>query len=103
MNNYMGVLHQRFYRESNVRESEEDIENTCQEVRGCLDKMQRRRLMHLVDAQNLGREKFLWPAAAGFKLVWELSRELEADGLYCWDEEECARLPSLAIYPIPPL
>ena len=47
MNDYMRALHQRFFREPDVSELEEDIENTRQEVRDCLDKMQRRRLMHL--------------------------------------------------------
>ena len=57
MNDYMRALHQRFFREPDVSELEEDIENTRQEVRDCLDKMQRRRLMHLVDTQNLLREE----------------------------------------------
>ena len=39
MNDYMGALHQRFFREPDVSELEEDIENTRQEVRDCLDKM----------------------------------------------------------------
>ena len=42
MNDYMRALHQRFFREPDVSELEEDIENTRQEVRDCLDKMQRR-------------------------------------------------------------
>ena len=59
MNDYMRALHQRFYREPDFSELEEDIENTRQEVRDCLDKLQRRRLMHLVDTQNLLREETL--------------------------------------------
>ena len=47
MNDYMTALHQRFYREPDFSELEEEIEQTHQEVRDCLDKMQRRRLMHL--------------------------------------------------------
>ena len=57
MNDYMRALHQRFFREPDVSELEEDIENTRQEVRDFLDKMQRRRLMHLVDSQNLLKEE----------------------------------------------
>ena len=57
MNDYMTALHQRFYREPDFSELEEEIEQTHQEVRDCLDKMQRRRLMHLVDTQNLLREE----------------------------------------------
>lgn len=38
-------------------ELEKDIENTCQEVRHCLNQAQRQTLMHLVDTQNLLREE----------------------------------------------
>ena len=77
MNDYMRALHQRFFREPDVSALEEDIENTRQEVRDCLNKMQRRRLMHLVDSQNLLKEEIsLASFTAGFKLAWGLSREL---------------------------
>ena len=93
INDYMKALHQRFYREPDFSEMEEDIEKTRQEVRDCLDKLQRRRLMHLVDTQNLLREETsLASFTAGFKLAWELSKELEADGLYSFDEEETERV-----------
>lgn len=42
MNDYMKALHQRFCREPDFREMEEDIENTRQSVRDCLDREQRR-------------------------------------------------------------
>ena len=57
MNDYMTALHQRFYREPDFSELEEEIEEARQEVRDYLDKMQWRRLMYLVDVQNLLREK----------------------------------------------
>ena len=92
MNDYMRALHQQFFREPDVSELEEDIENTRQEVRDCLDKMQRRRLMHLVDSQNLLKEEIsLASFTAGFKLAWGLAQELEADGLYSFEDEEEAR------------
>ena len=76
MNDYMRALHQRFFREPDVSELEEDIENTRQEVRDFLDKMQRRRLMHLVDSQNLLKEEIsLASFAAGFKLAWGLCKD----------------------------
>ena len=69
MNDYMRALHQRFYREPDFSELEEDIENTRQKVRDCLDKLQRRKLMHLVDTQNLLKEETsLASFIAGFKL-----------------------------------
>ena len=92
MNDYMKALHQRFFREPDLTELEDDIENTRQEVRDCLNKMQRRRLMHLVDMQNLLREEIsLASFTAGFKLAWGMAKELEADGLYSFDEEETER------------
>lgn len=65
---------------------------TRQEVRDCLDKLQRRRLMHLVDTQNLLKEQIsLASFTAGFKLAWGLSKELEVGGLYSFDQEETDR------------
>lgn len=93
MNDYMRALHQRFYREPDFSDLEEDIENTRQEVCDCLDKFQRRKRMHLVDTQNLLREETsLASFTAGFKLAWGLSKELEADGLYSFDKEETDRI-----------
>lgn len=93
MNDYLRALHQRFYRQPDLREMEDDIETTRQEVRDCLDKQQRRRLMHLVDTQNLLREEIsLASFTAGFKFAWGLSKELEADGLYSFDAEETERI-----------
>ena len=89
MNDYMTALHQRFFREPDFSELEEEIEQSRQEVRDCLDKLQRRRLMQLVDAQNLLREETsLFSFIAGFKLAWGIAKELEADGLYSFDCEE---------------
>ena len=93
MNDYMTALHQRFYREPDFTELEEEIEQTRQEVRDCLDKLQRRRLMQLVDAQNLLREETsLASFIAGFKLAWGIARELEADDLYSFQKEEEQRV-----------
>ena len=93
MNDYMTALYQRFFQEPDFTELEKEIEQTRQEVRDCLDKLQRRRLMHLVDTQNLLKETIsLASFTAGFKLAWGLSKELEADGLYSFDEEETGRI-----------
>ena len=93
MNDYMRTLHQRFFWEPDFSDLEEDIESTRQEVRDRLDQMQRRRLIHLVNSQNLLKEEIsLASFTAGFKLAWGLSKELEADGLYSFDEEETDRI-----------
>lgn len=88
MNDYMTALHQRFFREPDFSELETEIEQARQEVRDCLDQMQRRKLMQLVDAQNLLREETsLVSFTAGFKLAWGIAKELEAEGLYSFDYE----------------
>ena len=89
MTDYMTALHQRFFQEPDFTELEEEIEQARQEVRDCLDKLQRRKLMQLVDTQNLLREKTsLASFTAGFKLAWGIAKELEADGLYSFDYEQ---------------
>ena len=89
MNDYMTALYQRFFQEPDFTELEKEIEQTRQEVRDCLDKLQRRKLMQLVDAQSLLREKTsLASFTAGFKLAWGIAKELEADGLYSFDYEQ---------------
>ena len=103
MNDYMRALHQRFFREPDVSELEADIENTRQEVRDCLDKPQRRKLMQLVDTQNLLREKTsLASFMAGFKLAWGIAKELEADGLYSFDHEQEQRACNAAEQEVTP-
>lgn len=93
MNDYMKALHQRFFREPDFRKMEEDIEHTRQTVRDCLDREQRRTLMHLVDTQNLLREETSVASfVAGFKLAWGIARELETDGLYSFEQEEVHRI-----------
>lgn len=88
MNDYMKALHQRFFRKPNLTELEKEIETARQEVRDCLDKVQRRRLMDLVDGQALLREAIsLASFTAGFKLAWGITKELEADDLYSSQEE----------------
>ncbi len=89
MNDYMQALHQRFFREPEFADVREEIEELRQELRETLQKPERRKLLRLVDVQNLLREETsLASFMAGFKLAWGLAQELEADGLYSFDDEE---------------
>ena len=89
MNDYMKALYQRFFQKPDLTRLEDEIETARQEVRDCLDKLQRRRLMDLVDAQTLLREEISQASfTAGFKLAWGIAKELEADGLYPFEQEE---------------
>ena len=88
MNDYMKALHQRFFRKPNLTELEHEIETARQDVRDCLDKVQRLRLMDLVDGQALLREAISQASfTTGFKLAWGIAKELEADDLYSSQEE----------------
>ena len=76
MNDYKTALYQRFFQEPDFTELEEEIEQTRQEVRDCLDKLQRRKLMQLVDTQNLLREKTsLASFTAGFSSIFVCNRK----------------------------
>lgn len=89
MNDYMQALHQRFFREPECADVWEEIEALRQELRETLQKPERRKLLRLVDAQNLLREETsLASFMAGFKLAWGLAQELEADGLYSSEDKE---------------
>ena len=57
MNDYMKALYQQFFWKPDVTELEDEIETARREVRDCLDKLQRRRLMDLVDDQMLPQEE----------------------------------------------
>ena len=89
MNDYMKALYRQFFRKPDVTGLEDEIEAARQEVRDCLDKAQRRRLMDLVDAQALLREEISQASfTAGFKLAWGIAKELETDGLYPFGQEQ---------------
>ena len=81
MYDYMAALHQQFFRGPDFSGLEKDIEQTRQEVRDCLSKEERRKLLQLVDLQNLLREETsLASFTAGFKLAWGIAKELELTG-----------------------
>ncbi len=80
MGYYMGELYRRYFRATGFNELEKEIENSSREVRDCLNQAQRRKLMYLVDAQNLLREEIAQASfAAGFRLAWGLIKELETE------------------------
>lgn len=89
MNDYMRALHQRFFREPEYADVRREIEGLRQEVREQLDRQNREKLLKLVDLGiELREETSLASFMAGFKLAWGLAQELEADGLYSFEDEE---------------
>ena len=78
MYDYMAALYRQFFRGPDFTELEEDIEQTRQEVRDCLSKEERRKLLRLVDLQSLLREEIsLASFTAGFQLAWGIAGELK--------------------------
>ena len=89
MDYYMSELYRRYFRATGFSELEEEIENTRQEVRDCLDQAQRQTLMHLIDAQEqLKAELAQASFEAGFTLAIGLFRELEAERIRLELKEE---------------
>ena len=88
MYDYMKAMQKRFDHQSHP-ELDTQIKSAHEELRRDMDAAGRRKLLHLLDAQNaLLAESTLMSFTAGFKLAWGMAKELEADGLYSFEREE---------------
>ena len=88
MYDYMKALQKRFDHQSHP-ELDTQIEYVREELRRDMDATERKKLLHLLDAQNaLLTESTLMSFTAGFKLAWGMAKELEADGFYSFEREE---------------
>ena len=91
MNDYTKALHQRFYREPENTEEEQEMEQAEQALKSTLDREQRRLLLALVNAQSLWQERTsLESFTAGLRLGLGIARELEPY-FFEADQEERAR------------
>ena len=89
MHDYMQALQQRFFRKSQCEELRQTVEETCKELFARMGDEDKRKLLLIVDSMDAIRDEVsLASFIAGFKLAWGISRELETDGLYSYDEEE---------------
>ena len=89
MHDYMRALQQRFFRKPQCEDLRETVENTCGEFLKRMSDEDKRKLLLIVDSMDAIRDEVsLASFMAGFKLAWGISRELETDGLYSFDEEE---------------
>ena len=89
MHDYMQALHQRFCREPECERVREELEQSYHTLREQISRQDRETLLRIADLEiELREETSLASFTAGFKLAWGLSKELEADGLYSFDEEE---------------
>ena len=88
MYDYMKALQKRFDRQPHP-ELDAQVDRVQAELRRDMDAAGRKKLLHLLDAQNaLLAESTLMSFTAGFKLAWGMAKELEADGLYSFEKEE---------------
>ena len=88
MYDYMKALQKRFDRQPHP-DLDAQVEYAQKELRWNMDAVGRRKLLRLLDAQNaLLTESKLMSFTAGFKLAWGMTKELEADGLYSFEQEE---------------
>ena len=78
---------------SAVTELDEQVKCAQEELRRDMDAVGRRKLLRLIDIQNsLLAESTLMSFTTGFKLAWGMTKELEADGLYSFEQEEEERI-----------
>ena len=88
MYDYMKALQKRFDHQEHS-ELDAQVEHAQEELRRDMDAVGHRKLLRLLDAQNaLLAESKLMSFTAGFKLAWGMAKELEADGLYSFEQEE---------------
>ena len=89
MHDYMQALQQRFFRKPRCEELRQTVDITCKELFTRMSDEDKRKLLLIVDSMEAIRDEVsLASFIAGFKLAWGISRELETDGLYSYDEEE---------------
>ena len=89
MHDYMQALQQRFFRAPRCEDLRMTAEDTCGEFLKRMSDEDKRKLLLIVDSMDAIRDEVsLASFVAGFKLAWGISRELETDGLYSYDEEE---------------
>ena len=89
MHDYMRALQQRFFRKPRCEELRQTVDTTCKELFTRMGEEDKRKLLLIVDSMDAIRDEVsLASFIAGFKLAWGISRELETDGLYSFDEEE---------------
>ena len=92
MYDYMKALQARFDKKPPER-LVRAVQSAREEVREGMDDEKRKKLLRLLDAQNmLLEEATLLSFTAGFKLAWGMAKELEADGLYSFEREEEERI-----------
>ena len=90
MYDYMKALHERFFREPEHTEEEQEMERAEQALKATLDRKQRKLLLELVNTQSLWQGRTaLESFVAGFQLALGIAGELEP---YSFDDDEEKRV-----------
>ena len=88
MYEYLQALHQRFFEAPDQSALQGEIQTLRNALNAELSESGQRLLLRLLDTQNeLKNEISLEIFAAGFKLAGGIAKELEASGLYSFDED----------------
>ena len=91
MYDYMRALQKHFDRQEHS-ELDKQVKYAREELRRDMDAAGRRKLLRLLDAQNiLLEESTLMSFTAGFKLAWGIAGELGTPYSFDADEEEKAK------------
>ena len=92
MYDYMKALQKRFDHQSHP-ELDTQIKSAQEELRRDMDAAGRRKLLRLIDAQNvLLVEATLMSFTAGFKLAWAWRKSWRQTGFYSFEREEEERI-----------
>ena len=77
MNETLRLLYDRFYIPLPMVESEQEVETCHQQLIERLDKLERKLVLRIIDAQNLMIEqRSVDSFICGFRLAWEMVNEL---------------------------
>ena len=91
--NYLRELHRLFNVQAACAEQQTAIEQLKAELKKNLEDRDRRLLLRILDARDvMDYEISLESFAAGFRLAYGLTRELESSGRYSYEDEEVRRI-----------
>ena len=93
MYNYLRELHRIFGSKPDCTEEQQELDTLTKELRDHLGEQERILLLEIIDIRDvMDHEISLESFAAGFRLAYGMTRELEFSGRYSYDEEETKRI-----------
>lgn len=93
MYEYMRELHRLFNTQPSYAEQQNQVEILKTDLKKHLDEEERKLLLRLLDTRDvMDYEISLESFAAGFRLAYGLTRELESGGGFSYEDEETKRI-----------